>query len=119
MGFTISNYSLQGLQPQSFYVSIQGNYNIQKSTGPANTAGLLPSLPGSSAGLNIPNLILPYYTMTYNIYYSASKEAPVITQKQMIYNIQELPEPADIYSVIYGHIKTNINPDNIYSITDD
>ena len=98
MGFTIENYSLQGLQPQSFYVSIQGNYNIQKSTG----------LAGSFAGLNIPNLILPYYTMTYTVYYSANKEAPVITQKQMIYNIQELPEPADVYKVIYANIKSTL-----------
>ena len=118
MGFLISNYSLQGLQPQSFYVSIQGNYNIQKSTGPA----------GSFAGLNIPNLINPYYSITFTVYYSANKEAPAntigntpnlpITQKQMIYNIQELPEPADVYKVIYNNIKQQLNTGGDLIFTD-
>lgn len=109
MGFTILNYSLQGLQPQSFYVSIQGNYNIQKNTG----------LAGSPAGLNMLGLTMPYYSITFTVYYSASKNDPVITQKQMIFNIQELPDPADIYTVIYDHIKKTINYDNIYTITDE
>ena len=109
MGFTIENYSLFGLQPQSFYVSIRGCFNIEKN--------------------NIPSVNGPIwiYNICYTVYYSASKEAPcaqvsgrdaggpyasedaraqVITQKQMIYNIQELPEPADIYSVIYANIKS-------------
>ena len=109
MGFTILNYSLQGLQPQSFYVSIQGNFMINKSIGPV----------GSSAGLNMPGLTLQYYSITFTIYYAVAKNTPVITQKQMIYNIQELPEPADIYTVIYDHIKKTINHDNIYSCTDE
>lgn len=109
MGFLISNYSLQGLQPQSFYVSIQGNFMINKTTG----------LNGSFAGLNMPGLTMPYYSITFTVYYSASKNDPVITQKQMIFNIQELPEPADIYTVIYDHIKKTINPDDIYNVNDD
>ena len=97
MGFTIETYSLYGLPPlPNIYVSIQGSYSVKK---------------------NMP--VQGYYQITFTIYFSASKNDPVITEKQMLFEIQELPEPADIYSVIYGHIKTNINPDNIYSITDD
>lgn len=96
MGFTISNFSLDGLQPQSFYVSIQGNYTINKTAGPV----------GSSAGLNMLGVTIPYYSVSFTIYYAVAKNTPVITQKQMIYNIQELPEPADIYSVIYANIKS-------------
>jgi len=93
MGFTIADYSLSGLQPQSFYVSIQGNFMINKIT--------------------------TFYSVSFTVYYSASKSQAILTQKQMLFNIQELPEPADIYNVIYNHIKKTINPDNILSILDD
>ena len=83
MGFTIANYSLFGLQPQNFYVSILGSYTIKKN-----------------------HPVIGHYSITFTVYYSASKNTPVITQKEMFYNIQELPEPADIYSVIYDHIKS-------------
>lgn len=113
MGFLISNYSLQGLQPQSFYVSIQGNFMINKNTGAY----------GEPAGLNMPGLTTPFYTVSFTVYYSAAgtegQRGLPVTQKQMIFNIQELPEPADIYFVIYNHIKKNINPDDIHTITDD
>lgn len=96
MGFTISDYSLFGLQPQNFYVSIHGAYHIRKlpeETGP--------------------------YLVVFNVYYHGSQGHPAITQREHSFNIEQLPEPANIYTVIYDHIKTNINPDNIYSITDD
>lgn len=86
MGFTIETYSLYGLPPlPNIYVSIQGSYSVKKN-----------------------HPVLGHYTITYTVYYSASKEAPVITQKQMIYNIQELPEPADVYNVIYANIKATL-----------
>ena len=102
MGFIIETYSLYGLPPlPNIYVSIHGSYSVKKA--PAITNVCVEGL----------------YNISFTVYYSASPDAPVITQKEMSFNIQALPEPADIYSVIYGHIKTNINPDNIYSITDD
>lgn len=96
MGFTISNYSLFGLQPQSFYVSIHGAYHIRK----------------------LPEDIGPYLVV-FTIYYHGSKGYPAITQKEHSFNIQELPEPADVYVLIYNEIKKNINPDDIHTITDD
>ena len=97
MGFTIETYSLYGLPPlPNIYVSIQGSYSIKK---------------------NRP--VQGYYEILFTIYFSASKNDPVITEKEMLFEIQDLPEPANIYTVIYNHIKKNIDPDNIYSITDD
>ena len=109
MGFTVLNYSLDGLQPQSFYVSIQGNYMINKTAG----------LHGSSAGLNMPGVTMPYYSVAFTVYYAASKNTPVIIQRQMLFTIGQLPEPANIYPMIYNHIKKTINPDNIYIVNDD
>jgi hypothetical protein len=87
MGFTISNYSLFDLQPQHFYVSIHGAYQIRK----------------------LPEQIGPYLVV-FTIYYSSSKSHPVITQKEQSFNLQELPEPANIYPMIYNEIKKNIDP---------
>ena len=116
MGFTILNFSLDGLQPQSFYVSIQGNYMINKTTGPASLG--IPG--GSSAGLNMPGVTMPYYSVSFMVYYAASKNTPVIIQRQMLFTINDrLPDPADIYTVIYDHIKKTINPDNISQVVDD
>ena len=101
MGFTIENYSLFGLQPQNFYVSIRGCFNIEKN--------------------NIPSVTGPIwiYKICYTVYYSSSKEQPAIMKKEDCFNIDQLPEPADVYVLIYNHIKLYINPDNIYTITDD
>ena len=109
MGFTILNFSLDGLQPQSFYISIQGNYMINKTTGPASLG--IPG--GSSAGLNMPGVTMPYYSVSFTVYYAASKNTPVIIQRQMLFTIGQLPEPANIYPMIYNHIKKIINPDDI------
>lgn len=109
MGFTIENYSLFGLQPQSFYVSIQGNYTINKIVRPN---GGVPD--------NFPNLDNIYYNVAFMVYYAVAKNTPVIIQKQMLFTIDDmLPDPADIYTVIYDHIKKTINYDNIYTITDE
>lgn len=98
MGFTISDYSLFGLQPQIFYVSIRGSFTITKLVGFVNQ--------------------LPY-RITYTVYYSSSKESQAITQQIQVCDLQELPEPADVYQIIYDHIKKTINPDDIHTITDD
>ena len=95
MGFLISDYSLFGLQPQNFYVSIHGAYHIRKlpeETGP--------------------------YLVVFNVYYHATVNSPVITQKEHSFNIEQLPEPADVYVLIYNEIKKNIDPDNTLIFTD-
>lgn len=98
MGFTISDYSLFGLQPQSFYVSIRGSFTITK------LAGFVNQLP---------------YRITYTVYYSSSKESQTISQQIQVCSLEELPEPADIYPMIYSEIKKTINPDDIYNVNDD
>jgi len=95
MGFTISNYSLFGLQPQNFYVSILGSYTIKKN-----------------------HPVLGHYTISYVVYYSSNKGQPVITQKDQYFNLEQLPEPADVYTAIYDEIKKNIDV-SASSITDD
>ena len=95
MGFTIANYSLFGLQPQNFYISILGSYTIKKN-----------------------HPVLGHYIVIYTVYYSSSKGAPEITQKEMFYNIQELPEPANIYPMIYNNIKQQLNTGGDLIFTD-
>jgi len=92
MGFTISNYSLFGLQPQNFYVSIHGTYQIRKDQN--------------------------CYVAIYTIYYHATVNSPVITQKDTCFSLNVLPEPANLYTAIYDEIKKNIDV-SASSITDD
>ncbi len=92
MGFTISNYSLFGLQPQNFYVSIHGTYQIRKDQN--------------------------CYVVIYTIYYHATVNSPVITQKDTCFSLNVLPEPANLYTAIYDEIKKNIDV-SASSITDD
>ena len=98
MGFTISNYSLFGLQPQNFYVSVLGSYTIKKN-----------------------HPVLGYYTISYTVYYSSSKGQEILMKKEQYCNLELLPDPANIYPMIYNEIKKTINPDNIptYIIQDD
>ena len=107
MGFIIETYQLYGLPPlPNIYVSIRGTYTIQKNYD-------LPSYPNSSG------LTLPYYSISFKVYYSACSEAagpsgspnaPVITQKDMNFNIQALPNPAVLYLIIYDYVKGQIDP---------
>jgi hypothetical protein len=90
MGFTIANYSLFGLQPQTFYVSIQGNYTIRKN-----------------------HPVLGHFTISYVVYYSSSKAQPVIMKTEQYFGLEQLPEPANIYTAIYDNIKKNISPQYI------
>jgi hypothetical protein len=92
MGFLISDYSLFGLQPQNFYVSIRGCFNIEKN--------------------NIPSVDSPIwiYIVRYTVYYSSSKSQEILTKKEQYFNLEQLPEPANIYTVIYDNIKKNIDP---------
>ena len=96
MGFTISNYSLFGLQPQNFYVSILGSYTIKKN-----------------------HPVLGHYTITYVVYYSSSKGQENLTKKEQYFYLEQLPDPANIYTAIYNEIKKNIDPNNLLNITDD
>jgi hypothetical protein len=95
MGFTISNYSLFGLQPQNFYVSILGSYTIKKN-----------------------HPVLGHYTITYTVYYSSSKGQEILMRKEQYFNLEQLPEPANVYTAIYDEIKKNIDV-SASSINDD
>lgn len=102
MGFIIETYSLYGLPPlPNIYVSIHGAFQIKK----------LPEQTGP-------------YLVTFTVYYSASKDDPVITQKEMSFNIQALPNPANLYDSIYTYIKGQLDPyymsnQQVLTFTDD
>ena len=115
MGFTIANYSLFGLQPQNFYVSIHGTFQIRKDRHSVvpNTYGDPTS--HSETRAQDQNC----YVVIFTIYYQASANSSVIMKKEDCFSIGQLPEPANIYPMIYDHIKKTINPDNIHTITDD
>ena len=85
MGFTIETYQLLGLPPlPNIYVSIKGSYAVKKQ--------------------------LDTYIITFTVYYSASPNDPVITQKDMSFSIQVLPSPANLYIEIYQYIKSQLDP---------
>ena len=87
MGFTIATYQLYGLPTlPNIYVSIKGSYSIEKLVPMMNT-----------------------YQIKYKVYFSASPNDPVITEKDMFSHIQSLPTPADIYTVIYNNVKTSLD----------
>jgi len=88
MGFTITTYSLYGLPPlPNIYVSIKGSYSVKKNH------------PTEGA-----------YTITFTTYFQASANDPVITQKDMSFNIQALPSPANLYIEIYNYVKGQLDP---------
>jgi len=101
MGFTISNFSLYGLPPVNIYVSIHGSYLVKKAPAVITVC---------TEGL---------YNITFTVYYSSSKSQPVLTQKEQSFNIEQLPDPANIYIVIYNEIKKSLDPNNILGIIDD
>jgi len=102
MGFTVLNYSLLGLQNQNWYVTIKGSYQVRK----------IESLMSgdNSAGLNVPGLVTPYYTITFSLYYQSSRNSPVINNQNMSFNIQALPNPAVLYKIIYDYVKGQLDP---------
>ena len=88
MGFIIETYSLYGLPPlPNIYVSIQGSYSVKK---------------------NRP--VQGHYQIFCTAYFSASKNDPVITEKDMLFQIQTLPNPANLYDCIYSYIKGQLDP---------
>ena len=88
MGFTIETYSLYGLPPlPNIYASIHGAFQIKK----------------------LPEQLGPYLVI-FTLYFSASKEDPVVTQKEMSFNIQALPSPVILYKIIYDYIKGQLDP---------
>ena len=102
MGFTVSNYSHLGLQPQDWYVTIKGSYQVRK------IESLIPG--DNSAGLNVPSLVTPYYTITFQVYFKASPNSQVINEQDMSFNIQALPNPAVLYLIIYDYVKGQLDP---------
>jgi hypothetical protein len=87
MGFTIETYQLLGLPPlPNIYVSIQGSYSVKK---------------------NRP--VKGYYQIFCTAYFSASKNDPVITEKDMLFQIPSLPSPAVLYLIIYDYIKGQLS----------
>ena len=106
MGFIVSNYSLLGLQKQNWYVTIKGSYQVRKIESLLSGD----NSPSSNSSLNLPGLLTPYYTITFTTYFQASKNDPVINQKDMSFNIQSLPNPAVLYLIIYDYIKGQLDP---------
>ena len=101
MGFTIETYKLLGLPPlPNIYVSIKGSYSVRKE--------LTPALAGSNT-----------YIITFTTYFQASPEDPVITQKEMCFSIQALPNPAVLYLIIYDYVKGQLDPNQQLVFTDD
>ena len=93
MGFIIEQYQLYGLPSlPNIYVSIHGSYSVKKA--PAITNVCVEGL----------------YNISFTVYYSASQNDPVITQKDMSFNIQALPTPAVLYLIIYDYVKGQLDP---------
>jgi len=87
MGFLISSYQLYGLPVAvPIYVSIHGSYTVKKES------------------------LLNCYNITFTTYFQASQEDPVITQKDMSFNIQALPNPAVLYKIVYDFVKGQLDP---------
>ena len=115
MGFTVLNYSHLGLQPQNWYVTIKGSYQVRKIESLLLSSGVLPGdgqspTVSNSAGLNVPSLTTPYYTITFQVYFKASPNSQIINDQYMSFNIQSLPEPATLYTTIYSYIKGQLDP---------
>ncbi len=129
MGFTISNYSLFGLQPQNFYVSIHGTYQIRKECHSVGQECHSVGQECHSVGNNTygdPTSLLETraqdqncYVVIYTIYYHATVNSPVITQKDTCFILNVLPEPANVYTAIYDNIKQQLNAEGNLTITDD
>lgn len=87
MGFTIALYNLYGLPVAvPIYVSIHGSYTVKKES------------------------LLNCYNITFTVYFQASPEDPVITQKDMSFSIQALPSPAVLYKIVYDYVKGQLDP---------
>jgi len=100
MGFTIQTYQLLGLPPlPNIYVTIKGSYAVKKQ--------LIPAQAGST------------YIITFTTYFQASLEDPVITQKDMCFSIQALPNPAVLYLIIYDYVKGQLDPHQTLTFIDD
>ena len=85
MGFTIETYQLYGLPSlPNIYVTIKGSYSVKKEA------------------------LLNCYNISFTVYFQAGNQAPVITQKDMNFNIQSLPNPAVLYLIIYDYIKNKM-----------
>jgi hypothetical protein len=87
MGFTIETYQLYGLPSlPNIYVTIKGSYSVKKEA------------------------LLNCYNLSFTVYFQASQNDPVITQKDMNFSIQVLPNPAVLYLIIYDYVKGELDP---------
>ena len=59
------------------------------------------------------------YVIIFTVYYHASVNSPIITQKDMCFDIDSLPYPADLYTVIYDNIKQQLNTNGDLVFVDD
>lgn len=118
MGFTVSNYSHLGLQKQNWYVTIKGSYQIQKIESLMSGDGQSPTV-SNSAGINLPGLVTPYYTITFQVYFKSSPNSQVINHQNMSFNIQALPNPAVLYLIIYDYVKGQLDPNQLLVFSDD
>lgn len=85
MAITIKEYELYGLPPlPNIYASIKGTYSVKKMLG--------------------------VYIISFTTYFQASADDPVITQKDMAFSIESLPVPPVLYTMIYDHIKKQLDP---------
>ena len=103
MGFTIETYQLYGLPPLNIYATIKGSYKVQK--GPFT----------SSDG----QLFSNYYNISFTVYFQMSKNDPVITQREMNFSIQALPDPAVLYKIIYDYIQGQLDPEDKFMFIDE
>jgi len=93
MGFTIQTYQLYGLPSlPNIYVTIKGSFTVKKTVSPAPVP-----YPGN-------------YNISFTIYFQASLNDPIITQKDSSFYVQSLPSPADLYTLIYDYVKKTLDP---------
>lgn len=84
MGFTVTT-ALFGFPQISWYISIRGSYTIEK---------------------NKPTVSM--YMISYTIYYSTGRDQEAKIQELQFMYLDQLPEPANIYDVIYANIKASL-----------
>ena len=95
MGFTIETYQLYGLPPLNIYTTIKGSYRVQK------------------------DYVTNFYNIYFTVFFQMSKTDPVITQREMNFTIQALPDPAVLYKIIYDYIQGQLDPEDKFMFIDD
>ena len=77
MGFIIQTYKLYGLPPlPNIYVTCKGSYRVQKDP------------------------VTNFYNIYFTCFFQASQNDPVITQREMNFSIQVLPNNPILFNII-------------------